>query len=60
VIPSAAALYAYARAYVAGVHVPEFIPGGHHTERRVHTKKMQRQVERLLKRAFALARKAEL
>lgn len=40
-----------------GVHVPDFIPEGHHTERRVHTKKMQRQVAKLLKRAFAMPRK---
>ena len=44
-------------AFVVGVHVPDFIPEGHHSERRVHTKKMQRQVAKLLKRAFALPRK---
>jgi hypothetical protein len=45
---------------VVMVHVPDLIPEGDRHERRMHTKKMQRQVARLLKRAFALARKAEL
>jgi hypothetical protein len=37
-----------------GVHVPVLIPEGDRRERRVHTKKMQRLVAKLLKRAFAL------
>lgn len=37
-------------------HVPDVIPEGHWSERRVHTKKMQREVAKLLKRAFAVAR----
>ena|SRR5437763_10817753 len=41
-----------------GVHIPDFIPDGHPSERRVHTKKMQREVGKLLERAFALPRRA--
>jgi hypothetical protein len=46
--------------FTVGVHVPDLIPEGDRRERRVRTKKMQCQVAKLLKRAFALARKAEL
>ena len=43
---------------VLGVHVADFIPEGHWSERRVHTKKMAREVAKLLKRAFALPSRA--
>jgi hypothetical protein len=39
------------------LHIPDQIPEGHWSERRVHTKKMQRQLAKLLKRAFSLPRK---
>lgn len=35
-------------------HVPDCMPEGNWRERRVHTKKMQQQVTRLLKKAFSL------
>ena len=36
------------------LHIPDQIPEGHWSERRVHTKKMQQQLARLLRRAFSL------
>jgi hypothetical protein len=45
------------RLYGVGIHIPEVIPEGPRgclTEHRVHTKKMQRLVAGLLKKAFAL------
>jgi len=36
------------------LHIPDEIPEGHWSERRVHTKKMQQQLARLLRRAFSL------
>ena len=39
------------------LHVPDVIPPGHDTERRAHSKKMQRTVSALLKRAFARPRR---
>lgn len=47
------------RLYGIGGHVPDVIPGAHWSERRVHTKKMQREVARLLKHAFALPPRKE-
>jgi len=39
------------------LHIPDQIPEGHWSERRVHTKKMQQQLARLLGRAFSLPRR---
>lgn len=45
--------------YRVTMHIPDFIPDGFWTEKRVHTKKVQREVSRCLKRAFALPRRSE-
>ena len=42
------------------LHIPDQIPEGHWSERRVHTKKMQQQLARLLRRAFSLPRRQVL
>ena len=39
------------------LHIPDQIPEGHWSERRVHSKKMQQQLAKLLKRAFSLPRR---
>lgn len=39
------------------LHIPDQIPEGHWSERRVHTKKMQQQLAKLLGRAFSLPRR---
>jgi hypothetical protein len=39
------------------LHIPDQIPEGHWSERRVHSKKMQRQLAKLLSRAFSLPRR---
>jgi hypothetical protein len=36
------------------LHIPDQIPEGHWSEPRVHTKKMQQQLTKLLRRAFSL------
>jgi hypothetical protein len=39
------------------INVPDYLPEDHESERDANTRKMQRQVRKLLKRAFALPRR---